>query len=112
MTHPRHLAFVDSLVEEPLDEVEAALDRGQVEARLPGLRVRVAIADVAVLRDAVGEADEVVERGRRARAARERPSQARRGVDERQCVRMLGWGGVRWEAGGTCVVSSGKEDPR
>lgn len=82
--HARDLGLVDALVEEPADEVESALGCGEVERRLASLRVRVAVPDVAVGRDAVGEADEVLERGRRGATVGERPAEPSRGVDKRQ----------------------------
>lgn len=82
--HPRDLGLVDALVEEPADEVEAAFARGEVERGGAGLRVRVAVADVAIGRDAVGEADEELERGRRGPARGEGSAEPSGGVDERQ----------------------------
>lgn len=59
-THPRDLVIVDSLIQKPLAEVRAPLDRREMQARLPRLRIRVPVVSLArvVRRQAVCEARE------------------------------------------------------
>ena len=85
-TDPRDFCLVDAFVEEPFKDIDAPFQRCKVQARLPRLRIGIAVVPVPVLvygRQAEREADEVVERRVRRRAGRERSPQLARRVDER-----------------------------